>query len=207
MFVRPGSLAVRIAIAHVVLAGANAYGDPPADGSATDGGSDVTADELALRDSSLFHDPGEPLLKLDLVPRPNVVGLGVAEDTQRTAFRLGKRATINATATSWKGYTDAVPLDGAESAVARGQRAAIGFSYDFGWLQLDASLSDNSLSSRYGSGQYRDVSLTLSKSHQFSRWVRGWIGLTIGHREWVGIPPAGESNSSFLMLSIGGTFR
>lgn len=165
--------------------------------------------DLSVRDSgSLFHDPAEPLLKLDVVPRPTIVGLGVTEDTHRTAIRIGPRATLTMSGTAWKGYTDAVPRDGTpEIDVARGSRAAIGVSYDFGWLQLDAQISQNVLSSRYGSGSYRDFSLTISKSHRFSRWVTGWIALSIGHRQWDGEAPDGEADATHVMLSIGGTFR
>jgi len=214
MVVRPGSLAARIAIARfvakipiaialVVATGAIAYAEPDAPAP------DFSSDDLSVRESpSLFHDPGEPLLTLDVVPRPNIVGLGVTDDTHRTAISLGKRATITLTGTSWKGYADAVPRDGiSDNDIARGTSAGIGFHYDFGWLQLDADLSENVLSSRYGSGAYRDISLRISKSHRFSRWVTGWIGLSIGYRQWEGTPPPGEANSGNIMLSIGGTFR
>ncbi|MGE0397379.1 MAG: hypothetical protein AB7T06_11705 [Kofleriaceae bacterium] len=165
-------------------------------------------DELGVHESgALFHDPDAPLLTLDVVPRPNIVGLGVTEDTKRTAISLNKRASITLTGTSWKGYSDAVPLDGSERDIARGHRAAIGFHYDLGWLQLDAEIANNVLSSAYGSGAYREYSLRLSKSHRFSRWVTGWIGLSIGRRQWEGTPPTGEADSTFIMLSIGGTFR
>ena len=73
--------------------------------------------------------------------------------------------------------------------------------------QLDAELSQNVMSSRYGSGSYRDISLMISKSHRFSRWVTGWIGLSIGNRQWDGEAPDGEANATTIMLTIGGTFR
>jgi hypothetical protein len=234
--VRPGSLAARIAIALVgattrviviarvvvvvlarvlVLARVGVIAYVTATGSialADDAPDtplpDISADDLSVRESpSLFHDPGEPLLKLDVVPRPNIVGLGVTEDTHRTAISVGPRAKIMMTGTSWKGYADTVPRDGNENDIARGSRAAIGFAYDFGWLQLDAELSENVLSSPYASGSYRDVSLRISKSHRFSRWVTGWIGLSIGNRTWDGDAPTGEENSTYIMLTIGGTFR
>lgn len=156
-----------------------------------------------------LHDPGEPLLHLDPVPRPSIVGLGVTEDTQRTAIMLGKRATLTLSGTAWTGSKDASPRDGVDDTdTLHGTRAAVALHYDAGWLQLDAELSQNTLSSRYGGGAYRDVSLTISKSKRFSRWVTGWIGLTIGNRQWQGVPPPGEARSeTHLMLSIGGTFR
>jgi hypothetical protein len=168
---------------------------------------DATLDDLSVRAGSLFHDPGEPVLQLDLVPRPHLVGLGVTEDTARRAISLGS-ATITLTGTSWKGFADAVPLDGNERDIARGSRAAIGFRYDLGWAQVDAEVSHNVLSSRYGSGSYRDMSLAISKSHRFSRWVTGWLALSIGNRRWDGVPPDGEAESSTtLMLMLGFTFR
>jgi hypothetical protein len=199
--VRPGSLAVRIAIASAVT-GSHALADElPLP--------DLTIDALSVRESpSLFHDPGEPLLNLDIVPRPNIVGLGVTADTHRTAIQLGPRAKITMTGTSWKGYWDAVPIDGNEEAMAHGTRMGVGFHYDLGWLQIDAEWWQNTLSSQYGSGAYRDVSLRISKSHRFSRWVTMWFGLTIGYRKWEGEPPPGEQrSSSYIMLGIGGTFR
>lgn len=206
MNVRP---ITRILIAHAGLLGTTtaAFADDVA--PAPIAPPDQMLDDLSVREGSLFHDPGEPLLELDVVPRPNVVGLGVTNDTKRTAISLfGKRATITLTGTSWKGYADAVPLDGNEDDIARGSRAAIGFRYDFGWLQLDAELSQNTLSSRYGSGSYRDVSLTISKSHRFSRWVTGWIALSLGNRRWDSVPPEGEAESSTtLMLILGLSFR
>ncbi|GEM_PF-5840408 len=191
---------MRAVIVHAVATTAIALADDPPS---------VSADDLSVRDSgSLFHDPGEPMLKLDIVPRPMAVGLGVTEETHRTAIKLGARAMITMTGTSWKGYADAVPRDGVpDNDVTRGSRAAIGFHYDFGWLQLDAELSQNVMSSRYGSGSYRDISLMISKSHRFSRWVTGWIGLSIGNRQWDGEAPDGEANATTIMLTIGGTFR
>ena len=166
------------------------------------------ADDALSVDESFGHDSGEPLLTLDLVPRPGIAGLGVTEDTDRITLVLGQRATLTLSGASWRGYTDAVPVDGNEDELVRGARAALRFRYDLGWLQLDASASQNAMSSRYGSGTYRDVSLTISKSHRFSRWVTGWIGLSLANRQWTGQPPVGEEQSSTtLMLSIGGTFR
>jgi hypothetical protein len=193
--VRSGSLVLAI----VVAPGAHAHADVPLD---------VSADDLVVRDSpSLFHDPGEPLLELDVVPRPHVVGLGITEDTHRTALQLGPRAKITFSGSSWQGYADAVPRDGAENEIARGSRATVGFHYDFGWLQLDATISQNAISSHYGSGSYRDVELRLSKTKRFSRWVSVWIGLSLGRRVWDGTPPLGEQSSTHIMLSVGGTFR
>jgi hypothetical protein len=197
-------LAARIVIAHVAL-GTGAFADDAPDGEAP---SEITTDDLAVRESrSLFHDPGKPLLELDITPRPNIVGLGVTEDTHRTAISLGKRATLTFTGASWKGYADAVPLDGNENELVRGYRAAIGLRYDLGWAQIDAEVSQNTMSSAYASGRYRDATLMISKSHKLSRSVTGWIGLSIGHRKWEGDPPAGEERSSWaLMLMLGLTF-
>lgn len=208
-------LVARIAVA-VVAAGGSARADDVAAGGSARGDDDVATvlpdaplvEDLSVREArSLLHDPGAPRLTLDVVPRPHIVGLGVTEDTRRAAISLGKRAAITLSGTSWKGYADAVPRGGAESDVARGTRTAIGFHYDLGWLQIDAELAQNGLSSRYGSGTYREVSLRISKSHRFSRWVTGWIGLSLGYRQWEGTPPPGEADAWNIMLSIGGTFR
>lgn len=167
-------------------------------------------DDLSVSESSsLLHDPGEPLLTLDVVPRPNAIGLGVTEDTHRAAIKLGPRATLYTTGTGWQGYLDAVPIDGNEDPEARGWSTGIGFAYDFGWLQLDASITENTMSSRFGgSGRYRDVQLTLSKSKKLTSWLTGFIALSIGNRTWEGEPPPGEPrSSSHFMLSVGAKWK
>ncbi|MFN0249147.1 MAG: hypothetical protein ACKV2T_19845 [Kofleriaceae bacterium] len=201
MFVR---LAARVALVHIALGAAASADDVPTDGAAP---IDMD-DDLVVRESrSLFHDPGKPLLELDITPRPNLVGLGVVEDSNRTAISLGTRATLVLTGASWTGYADAVPIDGNENDLVRGSRAAIGLRYDLGWAQIDAEVSQNTMSSSLGSGRYRDATLMISKSHAFSRSVTGWIGLSFGHRRWEGTPPAGEAPSSWaLMLMLGLTF-
>lgn len=164
---------------------------------------------VEVHERLLIHDDGEPLLQLDLVPRPNIVGLGVSEDTHRAAFDVTKSLRIVGSTTSWTGYQDGTPLDAAyEPVVARGWNARVGLHVDLPLgLELDAGVSENRLDSRYGSGRYRERSLSLSKKHRFSRWVTGFIALSIGQREWVGAPPVGESNDTHAMLTIGGTFR
>ena len=78
-------------MAHVVAMGL-AHADGP------------IADDLAVRESgSLFHDPGEPRLRLDVIPRPAAIGLGVVEDTHRIGLRRTKRATITLGGTAWTG--------------------------------------------------------------------------------------------------------
>lgn len=199
-----------LAIAFVVITTSVARAD---DDVPVDPPSAPEVDQLGVHDSgSLLHDPGKPQLELDLVPRPNILGLGVVEDTHRTAVTLFKRLTISASGTSWKGYADAVPHEGDAlprdpREIANGRSYGVGLSYDAGWLRLDASLSENKLSSQYGSGAYREVSLSISKTHRFSRWVTGFLSLSIARRTWNTPPPPGEFNSTYFLLSLGATFR
>ena len=148
----------------------------------------------------------EPILTLDPVIQSRLEGLAVEQHVEQAQFQVGKtRVMVESIAsdnvdTPWRVATD-VP--------SRSWRTVARFSRDLGFAQLVATGSLGEVQTRYGSGAYYDLGLSLVRSKRFSRWVTAWVALSLGTRTWLGdAPPPGEARSSTqLTLSVGGTFR
>jgi hypothetical protein len=146
-----------------------------------------------------------PSLVLDPVLLPRLEGLGAAEERERTPLRLGPRTRLVLEGVHWANQDTAERQH--VDVVARGWRAAARLSYDFGFLRLGASASVDHVDTRFGSGSYVDLGVSLSRTVRLSRWMTAWISLSLGRRRWQGSPPAGEADSTEAMLTVGTTFR
>jgi len=75
-------------------------------------------------------------------------------------------------------------------------------------LRFGAGVSVAHVDTRFGSGSYVDLGLSLSRTVRLSRWMTAWISLSFGRRRWLdSSPPAGEADATEAMLTIGTTFR
>lgn len=162
---------------------------------ADDAALEARARELALRDAA-------PLLHFEPVLRPSLDGLSLAArtDTKRDVLRLGPRAIAEIEGTAWTTDLD-VP--------ARGWDAAVRLSYDLGPVRITAHASVHGVDARFGGGAYREIGVSIGRTFRLSRWMTAWVSLDIGQRHWLGEgpPPAGEADSTQIMLNLGTTFR
>lgn len=157
------------------------------------------------------HESADPpragrWLELDPTLRPRLEGLGAVEERHRSELRLGPR-TRAVLEGSWWANEDDGPLPVLDLP-ARGWRAALRLSHDFGFARLDANAGVSHVDMRFGSGSYVELGISLGRTFRLSRWMTGWISLGIGRRQWLGDqPPAAESDATEVMLRIGTTFR
>jgi len=108
----------------------------------------------------------------------------------------------------------------------RGYRASLSISRDLGFARLTAGVALDSLQStnmlvgpsqgegsdravRYGSATFLERGIALTRTHRFSRWMTGWISLSLTQRTYLGdaVPPGEQKNETRLMLSVGTTFK
>lgn len=176
----------------------------------------VHADELAtsLVEKYGTSDRGEPGLVLDPMFRPGIETIGMTEVRHESRHDLFGTQII----------VDGVERSSERDTFTRGYRASLTLSRDLGFARLSAGVAVDSLQStnmlsgpdrgegtdravRFGSGTFLESSVALTRSHKFSRWMTGWISLSLTHRSWIGEPPPGEQSSTQLMLSIGTTFK
>src|SRR5205085_10351647 len=118
---------------------------------------------------ALMRKDDEALLHLDPIATPTFAGLGAtAEVAERTSIALGRRSWVELQGTKWATDLD-VP--------AHGSTVGVRLAHDFGWFVLSANAAlshiDMSGTMTGRGGTYRDLSLTISKSKRFSRWVTG----------------------------------
>jgi hypothetical protein len=163
---------------------------------------------LTVRAGRRWQDGG-PLLHLD----PEVVtaaeGIGADAQSDAQVVELG-RLRLATGARWWQSglATDpGGPHGDHDPAMARGWRAAAELSYDLGPVQIGVSGAVGAVDGRLERRSYRDVAVSISRTFRLSRWMHGWISLSLGHRAWSGRPLYGEVDATTLTLSIGSTFR
>lgn len=194
---RRAGTGLTIGLAFAAMA-ATARADDPVDTVYEDDGTD---DE---------DEPGplvlKPSLTFDPVLRPQLQGEGGERDGKKTSLLLGPRTRATVEGVWWQINQDQLlPNWDVE---ARGWNAGLRIDHDLGWAQFQGSASVNRVDTRYGTGTYVDVGLSLRRTKRLSRWMTGWISLGVGIRQWQGTqpPPAGEKNAIGAMLTLGTTF-
>lgn len=167
-------------------------------------------DDLEVHERSTLLDD-RPGLAIDPMLRPALEGLGAVEDKEQTRIQLGPSTTLVLEGVSWVSEDSGASNDSlgrpALDPPARGWRANVRLSHDFGIFRLDATGSVNNVDSRYGSGTYVDLGLSATKTVKLSPWMTGWISLGVGRRNWRGTPPPGEAAATQVKLTVGTTFR
>jgi hypothetical protein len=162
--------------------------------------------EVEVREGGALLEPG-PRLELDPVLPPLLQGLGATEEADRAELRIGADTRVLLEGVRWI-HDDAAALPHVDLP-ARGWRAAVRLSHDLGFARVEAGASLNEVDSRFGSGRYVDLGLSIRRTFRLSRWMTAWISLGVGRRRWLGAgqPPAGESDATEVMLRVGTTFR
>jgi hypothetical protein len=156
--------------------------------------------------------PG-PELRLEPLPRLELDMFDAVRERAATRVQLGTRTWATLEGSWWSTERDAPAGAGTRHRPGHGWRTGLRLSHDFGWLHLDASVATgrsderNEGDNRDDGGAYTDTRLSLSHTLRLSRWMTGWIALSLVHRDWHGPPPPGEFNLTELMLTIGTTFR
>lgn len=168
---------------------------------------DPEADALQVKAAALMrelHDTPDATdgLHLDPALRLTPSSAGLTQEHQQRTYALGHHTTAKVEGTWWSVNHD-VPV--------RGWRASISASHDFGFARLSATAATEHVDTDLGHGTFTDVGLSLSRSARLSRWMTGWVGLSVGYRHWLDqqrqAPPAGETDATQLTLSIGTTFK
>jgi len=166
------------------------------------------ADASVRESSALTDEPDGPWLDLDVLLPPSIESFDATRDGTSTTFeRWSTRMRLEGT--WWTAGAD-VPENGATNLDLPGEgwRAAVRLSRALGPVRFTADASLNHIDSRYGRGWYRDLSISIGRTKRLSRWMTGWISLSLGHRAWLGEErPDGEQDATQIMLSIGTTFR
>lgn len=160
----------------------------------------VSTSDVGGAEAALLRKTDEPLLHLDPIAQPLRIGLpeSVEVDDQTTVV-LGKRTWLQLQGIRYNN-TSVTP--------ERAWTASLRLAHDIGPFTIVAHATAGGVDSRYTRGTYYDVGLTIGKAKKLSRWMTGWIALTIGRREWIGEPPPGEiKEAAGVFLSIGTTFK
>ena len=181
--------------------------DGDGDGDSKDDAAGNTG-RLTVRAGRRWQDGG-PLLHLDPVVATAAEGIGAEVQSEAHVVELGRLRL--ATGGRWwqSGLTTdpGGPHGDHDPATAHGWRAAAALSYDLGPLQIGVNGAIGEVDGRFERGRYRDVAVSIGRSFRLSRWMHGWISLSLGHRAWSGRPLYGESDATTLILSVGSTFR
>jgi hypothetical protein len=85
----------------------------------------------------------------------------------------------------------------------RGWRAGVSGSYDLGVVHLVTSVAVDHVDTDLGRDSLVTAGIGLRRTFRLSPAVRGWVGVTLGQRRWIGPPPTGEQSSTRFMLSAG----
>lgn len=187
---RPVCSAVRGILTLLVVSG-TAHADPN--------------DALHARAERLQEKHG-PWLELEPIQAPDLESTDARRDQKLTAIAVGDTLVL-LRGDWWEGDRDD-PQHLRVDQPGRGWRTGVRFARDLGFAKLSAGAMIGHVDTQNGSGTYRQIDVSLSRSVRLSRWMTGFISLGLGWRRWVGVqPPPGEANGFQTMLTIGTTFR
>ena len=160
----------------------------------------VSTSDDGGEESALLRKTDEPLLHLDPIAQPLRLGLPETVDvSEQTTIVLGKRTWVE---------LQGMHTTSTSVTPERPWTASLRLAHDLGPFTVIAHATTGGVESRYERGSYYDVGVTIGTTKKLSRWMTGWIALSIGRREWFGEPPPGETkDSTGVFLSIGTTFK
>lgn len=178
---------MRLLLASLALlaTAGTAYADPPSDGITK------TADQTELPWIMGPSSEADPFLHLDGHLRLSVDDLDAKLERFERRLQLGDHARIVLT-TDWRQVDHQIPL--------RGWRTGAAGSYDIAGVTLSASAGVEQVDTDLGRGTLTTAGIAVGKSFRLSRTVRGWIGVSLGQRRWLGKPPAGDADATHLLL-------
>jgi hypothetical protein len=162
-------------------------------------------DAIRARAERLQEQHG-PWLELEPIQAPDLESSDAKRDRKITAIAIGDTLVL-LRGDWWEGDRDD-PQRLRVDQPGHGWRTGIRLARDLGFAKLSGGATVGHVDTQNGSGTYRQVDVSLSRSVRLSRWMTGFISLGVGYRRWVGVqPPAGEWNGFQTMLTIGTTFR
>ncbi len=165
-------------------------------------------DAVELHDTAeppggLTRDPVGPLLKLDSPLRAHAEG-SLAQDVdsdvagEHVDLSLGRDTRARVESAAWSN----------ELFGAQGWSAGLHLVHDFHVIQVGVGASVNRVDSIDVHQSYALLGVTLSRTFRLSRWMTGWVSLSLGQRRWLGgQPPEHDPDDNAGMLSFGTTFR
>ncbi len=170
-------------------------------------GTDDARPVITVHAPQRWKEQEGPLLHLDYVPPSGVEGIGGTLQHETTVIDVTRRLRIVGDGSWWKASLSPQPLGSEIDELAQGWRASYELSYDLGPFRIGASVAAGHVDSRYERGTYRIVGVSAYRTVRLSRWMLAWISLGVGRQQWFGQPPPGESNATFVGLTLGTTFR
>jgi hypothetical protein len=173
-----------IVVLLLALAPETAAADPPAAGLRRDGSRPSTAPD----------DHSDGFLHLDERLRLTVDDLDSRIEHFARTFQIGTRGRIDLES-EWRVVDHDTPV--------RGWRVGVSGSYDLGVAHLVTGVAVDHVDTDLGRDSLVTAGIGLRRTCRLSPKVRGWIGITLGQRRWMGPPPTGEQGSTRIMLSAG----
>jgi len=165
-------------------------------------------DGITVRVPERWEQDSGPQLHLDYVTRDATEGPASTHERKTTIYELGPLARVVAQGDWWSSMSGP-DLTGAHDleVTARGWRAGLELSHDFGWFRLGVNVAMGHVDSPLERGDYRMIGISLFRTFRLSRWMQAWISLTAGYQQWLGTPPPGQQSAGTIMLGFGTTFR
>jgi hypothetical protein len=158
----------------------------------------VGADEDTELHEGLTREATGPLLDLETTLRSYTEGLDAESKREQYDFTIGRHTRAQLEANAWQS-----PL-----LAGKGYGATLRLVHDFKVIQVGVEASVQRVDSQFAHGSYYTVGLSLTRTLRLSKWMIGWLSLSIGRRKWLGNQaPPGEADDTTLMLSLGTTFR
>jgi hypothetical protein len=156
----------------------------------------------------LTRESDGPWLHLDPLLPTKLEPFDAQRDHKGTSIAIGSRLSVTLEGAWW--FAGQRPLGDGRIAdrdiPGRGWDAGMRVAYNLGPVQVGAGASVHVVDGPYGSGQHRDLSLSLTRQFRWPWRTPGWISLSIGRRQWQGVAPDGEGDETQLMIGIGWTF-
>jgi hypothetical protein len=102
----------------------------------------------------------------------------------------GVRVSVD---TQWRDVDHDVPV--------RGWHTQISGRYDVGPVSIATNLGLEHVDTDLGRNTLMTAGIGVGRKFRLSRSVRGWVGLSLGFRQWLGKPPPGEANGGQAMVT------
>ncbi|HEX5061375.1 MAG TPA: hypothetical protein VFV99_18535 [Kofleriaceae bacterium] len=157
----------------------------------------------------LTREATGPLLHIETALRPAAEGFDADVRREQVDLDLGPRTYAQFESSAYARFEDGMPKGWTTSLFnSEGWSTTLRMVHDFKVIQVGAEASYNRVDSAYAHGSYAFVGASLTRMRKLSRWMTGWISLSLGYTYWLGgQPPPGERNGAAGMLTIGTTFR
>ncbi len=159
-------------------------------------------DDLRVDDAAAEAAPPADSAWNEPVWRSQLEAFGAPEQVTGSRFGLGPNGFVELAGRLWSNEDDPDPMRPPMDLPGRGGTVTVRAGYDFGRLHLGASASLSEIDTALGAGRYADYGASLT----LELWGTAGISVGVGHRQWIGEPPLGESDATQVMFSFGMSF-